>query len=148
MPMVEQYGAQPPIELLRLFIDRKGFYDRQNLFWKNIEDTTVIAASAPPGGGRNALTLRFTRHFNMFCLPQSSRAVLTKIFGSILNGYLKVGFQEPVQKLSESIVTSTIDVYQKIIDQLLPTPARFHYLFNLRDVSKVFQVSHYLTNIS
>jgi dynein heavy chain len=28
MPAVETYGAQPPIELLRLFVDRKGLYER------------------------------------------------------------------------------------------------------------------------
>lgn len=28
MPAVEEYGAQPPIELLRLFVDRKGMYER------------------------------------------------------------------------------------------------------------------------
>jgi dynein heavy chain len=28
MPQVEGYGAQPPIELLRLFIDKKGLYER------------------------------------------------------------------------------------------------------------------------
>lgn len=34
---------------------------------------------------------------------------------------------------------ATIEVYQKIIEEKRPTPAKFHYLFNLRDVSKVFQ---------
>lgn len=42
MPAVEQYGAQPPIELLRLFVDRKGLYDRTELSWKDVEDTKVI----------------------------------------------------------------------------------------------------------
>jgi len=42
MPSVEEYGAQPPIELLRLFIDRHGLYDRFDLEWKDVEDTTVI----------------------------------------------------------------------------------------------------------
>ena len=39
MPAVEQYSAQPPIELLRLFVDRRGFYDRTELSWKDVEDT-------------------------------------------------------------------------------------------------------------
>lgn len=34
---------------------------------------------------------------------------------------------------------STIEIYNKIQEDLRPTPAKFHYLFNLRDVSKVVQ---------
>lgn len=41
--------------------------------------------------------------------------------------------------MSESIVSATIEVYYKIMEEKRPTPACFHYLFNLRDVSKVFQ---------
>lgn len=41
--------------------------------------------------------------------------------------------------MDEAVVTSTIEIYQRISEELRPTPARFHYLFNLRDVSKVFQ---------
>lgn len=92
MPATETYGAQPPIELLRLFIDMKGLYDRDEWQWKDVEDTTLVAAAAPPGGGRSPITLRFTRHFNMFCVPNADKATLTKIFSSILQGFLKAGF--------------------------------------------------------
>ncbi len=76
MPSVEKYGAQPPIELLRLFVDKKGLYDRETLEWKRVEDSTLIVAGAKPGGGRNELTLRFTRHFNVFNIPEASRNIL------------------------------------------------------------------------
>lgn len=59
MPAREKYGAQPPIELLRQFQDFKGFYDRKKLFWKDVEDTTLCAACAPPGGGRQDVTSRW-----------------------------------------------------------------------------------------
>ncbi len=72
MPSVEEYGAQPPIELLRQYIDYKGFYDRKGLFWKDIEDVVLITCAAPPTGGRSTLTARFSRHFNVMNVPDSN----------------------------------------------------------------------------
>lgn len=92
MPAVEEYGAQPPIEFLRLFIDRKGLFERKDWIWKDVEDTTLVCAAAPPGGGRSDLTPRFTTHFNMFCVPIASAQMLSNIFGSILGGFLYAGF--------------------------------------------------------
>ena len=137
MPAVEEYGAQPPIELLRQFIDRKGMYIRGEWLWKQVEDTTVIACAAPPSGGRAVITPRLSRRFNMFCLPEASVGVLSSIFSAILKGFLSVGFTDKVKNLEEAAISSTIEIYIKIQEDLRPTPAKFHYLFNLRDVSKV-----------
>jgi dynein heavy chain len=138
MPLVESYGAQPPIELLRQFLDFKGFYDRDKLFWKDIVDVTLFAGAAPPGGGRAAVTPRFVRHFNVMCIPPASISNLTMIFESILSGFL-YDFDPEVQRMCKGAVMATIEVYNKISEELLPTPAKFHYSFNLRDISKVFQ---------
>merc|ERR1719197_597919 len=75
MPIVEEYGAQPPIELLRQFQDQRGFYDRKKHEWKDIENVTLLLCAAPPGGGRNKLTERFSRHSHVLCvLPRSEEA--------------------------------------------------------------------------
>jgi len=76
MPAVEEYGAQPPIELLRLLLDKKGLYVRGEWSWKDIEDTTLIGCAAPPGGARAVITPRFTRRFNIFCLPEATQGTL------------------------------------------------------------------------
>lgn len=47
-------------------------------------------------------------------------------------------FSENVKKMHEAVVKSTIDIYNIICKDLLPIPSKFHYIFNLRDVSKVF----------
>ena len=33
----------------------------------------------------------------------------------------------------------TIQLFQNVQEQFLPTPAHSHYVFNMRDISKVFQ---------
>ena len=138
MPLVETYGAQPPVELLRQFLDFRGFYDRDKLFWKDIVDVLMFVGAAPPGGGRSPVTGRFTRHFNVLCMPPASDSALTVIFTSILSGFL-AKFEPEIQKMAAGVVAATIEVYVKISQELLPTPAKFHYTFNLRDISKVFQ---------
>ncbi|CAK9099898.1 Dynein axonemal heavy chain 6 (Axonemal beta dynein heavy chain 6) (Ciliary dynein heavy chain 6) [Durusdinium trenchii] len=145
MPLVEEYGAQPPIEQ---FQDQRGFFDRKKHEWKDIENTTLLLCAAPPGGGRNQMTARFTRHSQVVCMPPTSEEAMSTIFGSIISGFLG-RFKSEVQGLANASVQATIDIYNKwgipvqnprrCGDELLPTPTRPHYTFNLRDVSKVFQ---------
>ena len=59
------------------------------------------------------------------------------IYGSILNVWLT---QLPkLASYGADIVASSVHMYAELTAQLLPTPAKSHYTFNLRDLSKVFQ---------
>ncbi|CAD7972922.1 unnamed protein product [Amoebophrya sp. A25] len=138
MPMVEVYGAQPPIELLRQVMDQGGFYDRKKLFWKNIQDTQFIAGCGPPGGGRNKVTPRLFRHINMIWMPSLSSSAMQTILSSILGGWL--GTVKPaLRKFAAPITKATVEAYFRITADLLPTPIKCHYTFNLRDPAKMIQ---------
>nr|CAH7757603.1 unnamed protein product [Callosobruchus chinensis] len=138
MPKLETYGAQPPIELLRQFLDYGGLYDREKLFWKEIRDVVISVACAPPGGGRNPLTPRFVRHFGMLLIPPPNEFSMKAIFKAILKGFL-FDFSNDVRDLGDYMVNAAVEIYDRIAKDLLPTPAKSHYVFNLRDLSKCIQ---------
>lgn len=59
------------------------------------------------------------------------------IFGTIVKSWM---IRTPsLEEMAEQFVTATMSVYSTILRELLPTPAKTHYTFNLRDLSKVFQ---------
>lgn len=48
-------------------------------------------------------------------------------------------FNKNIQKLAEPIVNAAVSIYTRIAKELLPTPTKSHYVFNLRDLSKCVQ---------
>jgi len=140
MPKKEEYGAQPPIELVRQWMDHQGWYNRaekEKPFMK-IEDIIFVSAMGPPGGGRASLTQRLQRHFNFLTYTDLGKQDITMIFSKILGAFVG-GFSEAVSGAIAGIVESTQVVYYGVAQKLKPTPSKSHYTFNLRDISKIFQ---------
>ena len=136
MPLKEQYGAQPPIEILRQWMDYKGWYDRKTREFYNVVDIMFASAMGPPGGGRNRVSNRFLRHFNIVSIPDIDDDNMKLIFVAILDSFFKP-FNDDVKSRISTVVDSSIEIYNTVIRELRPTPSRAHYLFNLRDLAKV-----------
>jgi len=65
------------------------------------------------------------------------------IYHSILYQHLtNPDFRFPaiVSRLATQIVAASLAVHNKCCQVFLPTAVKFHYVFNLRDLSNVFQV--------
>eukprot|EP00442_Polarella_glacialis_P024664 CAMPEP_0115137118 /NCGR_PEP_ID=MMETSP0227-20121206/56805_1 /TAXON_ID=89957 /ORGANISM="Polarella glacialis, Strain CCMP 1383" /LENGTH=5027 /DNA_ID=CAMNT_0002544335 /DNA_START=143 /DNA_END=15226 /DNA_ORIENTATION=+ len=142
MPFKEEYGAQPPIEILRqMFVLSPfgfGWYDRKGWEFRQLIDVHMLAAMCPPGGGKNDITDRYSRHFNLLFVTPFDDESLSRIFTTVVNKFLG-GMARDVAAASPSAVQATLEVYSTVLKELLPTPAKSHYTFNMRDVSKVFQ---------
>ncbi|XP_034494845.1 dynein heavy chain 10, axonemal isoform X4 [Ailuropoda melanoleuca] len=138
MPKVDEYGTQQPIALLKLLLEKGYLYDRgKELNCKSIRDLGFIGAMGKAGGGRNEVDPRFISLFNVFNVPFPSEESLHLIYSSILKGHTSV-FHESIMAVSDKLTFCTLALYNTIVQDLPPTPSKFHYIFNLRDLSRVF----------
>uniref|UniRef100_A0A0X3PWV9 Dynein heavy chain 3 n=1 Tax=Schistocephalus solidus TaxID=70667 RepID=A0A0X3PWV9_SCHSO len=139
MPAKEIYGAQPPIELLRMWIDHGYWFDIRDNTKQNLVDVLFLAAMGPPGGGRNEITTRFTRHLNVLGVNESDDATMNRIFSVIVDIHFNRGYEAHFQRLSKVMVQATLVAYKAAMNSFLPTPAKSHYVFNLRDFARVIR---------
>lgn len=136
MPRVDEYGTQQPIALLKLLFEKGGFYDRgKDLNWKNLRDISYFAAMGVAGGGRNEVDPRFMSMFAVFNLVFPAYTTLHHIYSSILSGHFEI-FEEAVQ-IAPLLIDMTLELYKIIVIELPPTPGKFHYIFNMRDLSRI-----------
>ncbi|XP_040611383.1 dynein heavy chain 3, axonemal [Mesocricetus auratus] len=139
MPAKEVYGAQPPIELLRQWIDHGYWFDKKDTNRLDIVDVLLVTAMGPPGGGRNDITGRFTRHLNIVSINAFEDDILTRIFSAIADWHFGKGFDVIFLRYGKMMVQATQTIYRAAVENFLPTPSKSHYVFNLRDFSRVIQ---------
>ena len=114
-------------------------YDRTRCEVKHIKDMQLLAAMAPPGGGRNHFSQRVSACFSTINVTTPNDLQLKRIFGTILNAKLS-DFDDEVKPLGDLITMGTIAIYRMVSKELLPTPSKSHYLFNTRDLAKIIGV--------
>ena len=94
----------------------------------------------PPGGGRNDITARFTRHMVVIGIDSFTESAMKGIFSTIMDWHFAKGFEASFKNMTKAFVDSTFEAYQFAMINFLPTPTKSHYVFNLRDFSRVIQV--------
>lgn len=139
MPAKERYGAQPPLELLRQTLDHGGWYDLKTNAFKEIANTQMICSMQAEG--KEPITSRLIAKFSVITVQSFDDSNLQNIFNDIVATFLSQrGVRNGViYQNSSAIVNASVELYRSVCNELLPTPSKFYYTFNLRDLSKIFQ---------
>jgi dynein heavy chain, axonemal len=143
MPEMNKWGDQPTLEMVRLVIEYSGFpfldKDKRGDF-KICEDLQYIAAMGHPGGGKNDIPNRLKKNFFIFNLVLPSIVSINDIYGQMLRGRFPAGeFDADIMMVVNKLTRATISLWRTMKEKMLPTPAKFHYIFNMRELSRVFQ---------
>ena len=136
MPVVDKYGTQEPIALLRQYVDYGMWYERAKLTKRMVKNCDLMACMNPTAGSFT-IQPRLQRQFATFSCQLPKEESLRTIYGSILAGHLN-DFDTDVQEVASAVSTAAVALQTGVFGTFLPSAVKFHYLFNLRDISSVF----------
>ncbi|NXK90148.1 DYH17 protein, partial [Formicarius rufipectus] len=141
MPEVDKYGTVAPHTLIRQHLDHGHWwvYDRTKLTLKDIRNCQYVACMNPTAGSFT-IDSRLQRHFCVLAVSFPSWEALQTVYGTILEQHLaQQNISLTLQKMQPQLVAAALALHKKVASTFLPTAIKFHYLFNLRDLSNIFQ---------
>ncbi|XP_011822268.1 PREDICTED: dynein heavy chain 17, axonemal [Mandrillus leucophaeus] len=139
MPEVDKYGTVAPHTLIRQHMDHRHWYDRHKLTLKDVHNCQYVACMNPTSGSFT-IDPRLQRHFCVFAVSFPGQEALTTIYNTILTQHLAFrSVSMATQRISNQLVAAALALHQKVAATFLPTAIKFHYVFNLRDLSNIFQ---------
>lgn len=137
MPKLDPYMTQTPIALLRQHFDYGHWYDLEKLQHKNVGNTQYLSCMNPTAGSF-FINPRLQRHFVCYAVGFPGQDSLMTIYSTFLGAYLK-NFDPAVAERSTKLIGAGLELHNRIAGTFRKTAVKFHYEFNVRHLTNMFQ---------
>ena len=141
MQQLDKCNTQNAIELVRQFMDYKHIYECSKMDLMEFMNIQFIAAMNPTAGSFN-INPRLQRHFWICAIPFPSDNSLHTVYNFFLNGHFRnfnPATNIPDLIASRALVTGILNLHQKMTMKFRKSAVNFHYEFNIRHITGVFQ---------
>jgi dynein heavy chain, axonemal len=65
--------------------------------------------------------------------------IVRSIYYQMISGHLAT-FEPDISRMAGKLTDATIDLHKTVMNNFLPSSVKFHYQFNLREMSNITQV--------
>ena len=137
MPKLDDYNTQTAIALLRQHADYGHWYDRNKMQLKDIINTLKYACMNPTAGSF-FVNPRLQRHFWMLAIPFPESSSLFTIYSTFLTTHFSK-FKGSIQEYVAPIIKATLTLHGEVEKNFRKTAKNFHYEFNVRHLTNIFQ---------
>jgi dynein heavy chain len=137
MPARDPYDTQSAISLLRQHRDYEHWYDKTKLALKDIKNTQLVAAMNPTAGSF-IVDPRLQRHFWLLAVGMPEQSSLFTIYSAYLQKHF-TSFPASIIEQVPVVIKATLQLHQEVERSFRKTAQNFHYEFNVRHLTNVFQ---------
>jgi dynein heavy chain len=137
MPARDKFDTQSAIALLRQHRDYEHWYDKAKLQLLQIFNTQLVSAMNPTAGSF-IVNPRLQRHFWLLAVGMPENSSLSTIYSAYLTRHFGK-FKPAILELVPIAIKSTLTLHFDVVRSFRKTAANFHYEFNVRHLTNVFQ---------
>jgi hypothetical protein len=139
MPIQDLFESHSPLGLIRHWIEASFCCDQDKFSFQYFYQILIIETMVLLGGRCQSVSTRLQLKFILTTIATQTEEQLKRINSILLSSHLE-SFSEEIQNMADTFTSSTFDIFQAAQKQFLLIPKKLHYIFNPRDVNRIFKV--------
>merc|ERR1719160_310290 len=138
MPALDKYNTQTAISVMRQVQEYGHWWDMSKIQLKDIGNTQYLACMNPTAGSF-IVDRRLQRWFWTLAVPFPEQSALNTVYSTFMKGHFeRLPFKASVQEVVSGIIKAALQCHATTASTFRKTAANFHYEFNIRHLSGVF----------